>query len=565
MDPGGHPGVRSLLARFENQKASSTSPPSRGRSPAASDTPGSTRPLSKVRASFVAVDGAVQSSPVAGLRRSASTRSDSPAPPARVRSFCSDELEVASLKSPLSPAPTSNGAGAAPLKPTEQVPDNTTQETLELVPALKAQPQVSSVANKENRPDLTPSAKTDTASQKGKTTPMPAPKSSSTKAKTSATKADTDKSSKPTRPVKPAREITHKPSQTTLNTANKTATRTTTRPARSSMPTTGAAKSTASSTTKTARLPGSATTPNLAAPKTASTAAAKSTLSRKPSSLKPSNQPRAITPTASTSRKQAPRTAGRQSAERPNSRVSNGSSKPVDEGFLARMMRPTASSASKAHEKTDVKSPPKGNARPAVKKAAPKPAPRLAKAKAESEKLQAQVVAEPSKPKEELVEVSAPAPALEEAPVETSETDANLDETAEWVEQHGPPSVAEEVATSEEAKETITPEVVESVKDNALEVSPDLEEAIEEPSLAAEANTTVLEQSTDIDLEVTSTPSKPDEILGTAPEALADKSPDAVPSPPDELVETTPEAVASEQVPSKSDELIEGVDKLSLS
>jgi hypothetical protein len=30
-----------------------------------------------------------------------------------------------------------------------------------------------------------------------------------------------------------------------------------------------------------------------------------------------------------------------------------------DDGFLARMMRPTASSASKVHDKTDVKSPPK--------------------------------------------------------------------------------------------------------------------------------------------------------------------------------------------------------------
>jgi len=34
-------------------------------------------------------------------------------------------------------------------------------------------------------------------------------------------------------------------------------------------------------------------------------------------------------------------------------------SKGSDDGFLARMMRPTASSASKVHDKTDVKSPPK--------------------------------------------------------------------------------------------------------------------------------------------------------------------------------------------------------------
>ncbi|KAI9794111.1 MAG: hypothetical protein M1835_006792 [Candelina submexicana] len=41
------------------------------------------------------------------------------------------------------------------------------------------------------------------------------------------------------------------------------------------------------------------------------------------------------------------------------SRVSSAGSKPSAEGFLARMMRPTASSASKTHEKTEVKSPPK--------------------------------------------------------------------------------------------------------------------------------------------------------------------------------------------------------------
>lgn len=41
--------------------------------------------------------------------------------------------------------------------------------------------------------------------------------------------------------------------------------------------------------------------------------------------------------------------------------MSNTSSKVVDEGFLARMMRPTASSASKAHEKVEVKSPPRSS------------------------------------------------------------------------------------------------------------------------------------------------------------------------------------------------------------
>ena len=50
--------------------------------------------------------------------------------------------------------------------------------------------------------------------------------------------------------------------------------------------------------------------------------------------------------------------AGSHPADRPKSRASAVSSKQPDEGFLARMMRPTASSASKAHEKIESKSPP---------------------------------------------------------------------------------------------------------------------------------------------------------------------------------------------------------------
>ena len=48
--------------------------------------------------------------------------------------------------------------------------------------------------------------------------------------------------------------------------------------------------------------------------------------------------------------------------DRPKSRASTVGTKPSDEGFLARMMRPTASSASKTHEKVEVKSPPRPRA-----------------------------------------------------------------------------------------------------------------------------------------------------------------------------------------------------------
>lgn len=45
--------------------------------------------------------------------------------------------------------------------------------------------------------------------------------------------------------------------------------------------------------------------------------------------------------------------------ERPKSRMSIAGGKAPDEGFLARMMRPTASSASKTHERVEVKTPPR--------------------------------------------------------------------------------------------------------------------------------------------------------------------------------------------------------------
>ena len=63
-------GVRNLLARFE-AKTESTPPPSRGRSPASSERGRSTssRPLSKVRTSFVAVERSGQMGPMLGVRK----------------------------------------------------------------------------------------------------------------------------------------------------------------------------------------------------------------------------------------------------------------------------------------------------------------------------------------------------------------------------------------------------------------------------------------------------------------------------------------------------------------
>ncbi|KIW17764.1 hypothetical protein PV08_04959 [Exophiala spinifera] len=68
----GNGGVRNLRAMFENKATDqASSPPSRGRSPNPSEFSNGSRPVSKVRASFVAVErpGENGSAPILGLRR----------------------------------------------------------------------------------------------------------------------------------------------------------------------------------------------------------------------------------------------------------------------------------------------------------------------------------------------------------------------------------------------------------------------------------------------------------------------------------------------------------------
>ncbi|MCJ1259007.1 hypothetical protein MMC24_006841 [Lignoscripta atroalba] len=131
------------------------------------------------------------------------------------------------------------------------------------------------------------------------------------------------------------------------------------------------------SPTRTARLPASATAstassaaklggaPPPRSPSRVSTTAG-TKLGRKPSTLnKERTGTHPLAPSASTLSgvlKKSTRpslSAPSQPNERPRSRTSIASSKLPEEGFLARMMRPTASSASKAHEKIEPKSPPK--------------------------------------------------------------------------------------------------------------------------------------------------------------------------------------------------------------
>ncbi|KAJ6187230.1 hypothetical protein N7519_002138 [Penicillium mononematosum] len=366
-----HPGVRSLLAKFEGQSPVA-SPPSRGRSPTASDSSGTVRQLSKVRASFVTVDGVIQSNPASPLRKT-SGRSDSPgmfgpkinsgdaesgrqsmiSPPPVSRLDHTQNATLGQIMAegrPEEAFETKNGKSQA----AKEEPERAETETRLQAPRLSSQKSDSSVVIKK-KPSSVESAR-NAASKSGP----------STAASTGAKPAAHNTSSKPTaREVakERANSLAHKPSRVSLNP------KTTARPTRGSAPAQDTSKPHSAgassrpgvkSPPKPARVPGSMNTSNQAsAAKPGSTGASStrtttstSTLTRKPSSLK--------TATGVQSRATTPSTSIRRQSSRPSlpaQAANDTTTKPVNEGFLARMMRPTASSANKSHlqEKTDVK------------------------------------------------------------------------------------------------------------------------------------------------------------------------------------------------------------------
>ncbi|CAG8258586.1 unnamed protein product [Penicillium nalgiovense] len=383
-----HPGVRSLLAKFEGQSPIA-SPPSRGRSPTASDSSGTVRQLSKVRASFVTVDGVIQSNPASPLRKT-SGRSDSPG--MFGPKINSGDAE-SGRQSMISPTPVSRldhtqnatlGQIMAEGRPEEAFETkNEKNHTAKEEPAARTEPESRSrntPPKQTEEPTATDSKSTssDTPSQKSESSVVIKKKPSSvgsarnaasksaptTTAPTGAKPAAHSTSSKPTaREVakERANSLAHKPSRVSLNPKS------TARPARGSAPAQDNSKPHAAgassrpgvkSPPKPARVPGSMNTSNQAsaakpgstgAPSTRTTTST-STLTRKPSSLKSATggQSRATTPSTS---------IRRQSSTLPAQAANDTVTKPVNEGFLARMMRPTASSANKSHlqEKTDAK------------------------------------------------------------------------------------------------------------------------------------------------------------------------------------------------------------------
>ncbi|KAH6645360.1 hypothetical protein BKA67DRAFT_541589 [Truncatella angustata] len=429
-------GVKNLRAMFEQKH--DTSPPDRGRSPGPGTGPGtpsfgsptpSSRPLSKVRTNFIAVekDGRVglardpsrDSVSASSRRLSNETESITPAPLQENNDPFSDNManNLASFKTnlandpiPESPAQSSPGK-SSPEKGTEQGaetpeitpcpnPDKIVDEEESQTKLTPADPTVKTETNgksnglhgtpeAENKPKhtttttksapktaapITTSAKT---ASKPLKSPLPpkTPKSPAKEAPTAkvperkpAAKATTPKAAAPrsrstaSSDKKPgAPELS--PSASFVRAKPKSPTRPVQLPSRLTAPTTASASKLGSSALprgqSQTRAPGNTAAPTAAhrpasrvSTATAGTSSSGKTLKRQASTVgraRPSLGPPPKLP----------------SKDHPPVRKDGHQ---VDEGFLARMMRPTASSASKTSDKTPVTPPRKQAAPAAIKK-----------------------------------------------------------------------------------------------------------------------------------------------------------------------------------------------------
>ncbi|KAJ5673009.1 hypothetical protein N7507_002136 [Penicillium longicatenatum] len=553
-DNNAHPGVRSLLAKFENSPSSVTSPPSRGRSPVSSDTPGSSRQLSKVRASFVTVDGVVQSNPGSPLRKT-SGRSDSPGmfgPKINEQEVEARRQSVASptpgslndgqkgvldqLVSPIMPDSTLVGTAQSKTVPAvdnkapakEPLPVKT--EMSAAAPASTSAPTVAPASGTSEQPAqkiVTKRPSTIGATRNS----APATKPTSSVASTARQPANTTTKPATSREIakERANALANKPSRASLNPAAKPLSRTvrgstpSQEPLRTSPP--NSAKSRTRSPTRPVRLPASMTAPTQAsaarlgsaATPTGRTTNTASTLTRKPSSLKSAagaGQTRLTAGTTAGVRRQPSRSSlpPQPVQERPSSRTSDAGPKPANEGFLARMMRPTASSASKTHDRTEPKTPqkstttkpPRASMGRAPERSAQQPKAKPAALRPQTEK--SQVANKEPLPKKEKEEVKIPQLAPESEKENVEESTPVIPEEPEVMESRdagieSPKVVATATATqdrkfAEESKqnvdsepivepvsEPIEPTTVESSTETPLEHVPEIDakEAIETP------------------------------------------------------------------------------------
>lgn len=445
----GNSGVRNLRAMFENKASDqSTSPPSRGRSPNPSEISNSSRPVSKVRASFVAVEkpGENGGASILGLRRTSEVSNQRDE---NKENLMADAAPVGKVPAGGERAPTANASKA-------EKNDHTQNGTMEtgLGDILKGSAFADSTP--KALPEAANSGQASTPGQiQPKTAEAPAEPKDETKAAEMTEKMQATNGQKPgpppstqpqttktAEPVKPAptRQINTKASPRspiTSKSSPKTPTspvahirggpakikgvmesakraqearaivakqnaekekkvqppapkaNTQSEPQQSSnavkkeqAPTSPKAVKSGKavepkSPTKPTKLPAAATAPTAASAARQETHRSPTEAEhRKPAAKRPSTvstrPPRASTAsTTSMLAKKTSRASLTNGHDRPKSRVSTN--KP-DEGFLARMMRPTTSSAQKMHDKVPVNSPPRQRAHSASKpKEASKP------------------------------------------------------------------------------------------------------------------------------------------------------------------------------------------------
>ena len=400
-------GVRSLLAKFENNQSNSTSPHSRGLSPGTPDAGGQVRPLSNVRANFVVVREEFGQGSILGLRKSENSQDvkgsaaddgDVNRKPVTISSENAEAVDLASsspsqnshpgtdglqhngvdnVQRPSGRQPGRNGTAEEPPANQSSTPENAS------TPASVGQKikQTSQATEKKDTPLPKKTSTSKTVTKRPSTISIDNKNASKSALiqdlKTPTLKTpeapgfrisearQSDKPSQPRDTKEPVKATTKKPSSCPPPDSRGNSKRSiaysspnhnsqTKAPAQAARLSASMAVPTASSITKTGNPPQSLSRGNLAS----------SGLSRKPSVLlgaktEPSSRLTAATTTSLRRQPSRQSLPAQPPLERPRSRVSVTSTRAPDETFLARMMRPTASSANKMHEKVEPRSPPK--------------------------------------------------------------------------------------------------------------------------------------------------------------------------------------------------------------
>ena len=428
-------GVRNLRALFENKGSDlSTSPPSRGRSPSNTDTSSHSRPVSKVRASFVAVErpGELGQPPQIGLRKTSDVNvmeevkeNGTTAPkstevtptngqqsdaqdaakenfvPSHARNVTNTSVEGglgSILKGSAFEGPpkadailgmekanevkegSSSGAEARGNKTSNgpRMPPGSSvtraKKGLEKTLLPHQSPPIVTNAGRSQEPKtvsdvrkkLSPHSPNDSKGSKTPTTASTATTSKpSPTIKSAGQKSSPIKTTAPPSAIPPTALPSKEKTDTQRNKNQTTKLLTTVKPKTTSNgpkspPMTTASSTTAASKFGGASINGNTTKPNGVGNAEATVAHQREIVTKQLTTT--ARPPRAsLAPTSTSAVKKPPRASlpvHTKPVERPTSRVSTGPKAP-SEDFLARMMRPTASSAQKAHDKVQPQSPPR--------------------------------------------------------------------------------------------------------------------------------------------------------------------------------------------------------------